>query len=270
MSSEKRHISESSHWYRQDGTPCYEVEGKGGKKVKTTIVHARKMNLYPSVTTITSQVKKEFVDNWRIEMYLKQAFELACDARVYDEWRTQVMEAVEPKLNEGANRGTEIHGAIEAFLTNQSVPPAMENVVNNVKLCLANIIPQGAIIHSEKSFALKEYGYAGKMDIAIQSGDGFILGDFKTTSGKSYPNLIKKPYEDWSMQLSAYGKALPNQPSAYYSIIINRDTDDVKEFQWSAYDIGKGWDKFINLLSYWQIANNYRPQDVTDGTVMPF
>ena len=44
--------AESGHWYQADGTPAYEIVGANGKMRPTTLRDARKLNLYPSVTTI--------------------------------------------------------------------------------------------------------------------------------------------------------------------------------------------------------------------------
>ena len=49
-----------NHWYKQDGSPCYEVPYADPKKGmrSTTIRDARKLNLVPSVTTILQVMDK--------------------------------------------------------------------------------------------------------------------------------------------------------------------------------------------------------------------
>ena len=54
MENKKIYASEAnSHWYDKDGVPCHEVPKASGKgKTKTTLTQARKLGLFPSVTTI--------------------------------------------------------------------------------------------------------------------------------------------------------------------------------------------------------------------------
>ncbi len=52
-------MSKSQHWYDRDGKAVFEVpKAKGGGTRPTTIADARKLNLYPSVTTVLSVLAK--------------------------------------------------------------------------------------------------------------------------------------------------------------------------------------------------------------------
>jgi len=58
------------HWYDGEGNPRH-FEGKDGKG--TTLREARKLDLYPSVTTI-GQVKYKFgLEKWKIETVCRYA-----------------------------------------------------------------------------------------------------------------------------------------------------------------------------------------------------
>ena len=60
---------QSSHWYTQDGKPFYEIENKSapGTMRRVTLRDARKLNLVPSVTTITGVISKPQLEAWKIE-----------------------------------------------------------------------------------------------------------------------------------------------------------------------------------------------------------
>ena len=51
------------HWYTADGEARHwQDDGK-----KTTLRHARKQNLYPSVTTVIKEINNEFINGWRVK-----------------------------------------------------------------------------------------------------------------------------------------------------------------------------------------------------------
>src|ERR1017187_7985575 len=59
---------ENGHWYFTSGEPCFEVPKADGKGMtKTTLRHAKKMNLLPSVTTILRVLDKPALTAWKIE-----------------------------------------------------------------------------------------------------------------------------------------------------------------------------------------------------------
>ncbi len=56
-------MSKSMHWYDRDGKAVFEVpKAKGDGMRATTIADARKLNLYPSVTTVLSVIAKPSLD----------------------------------------------------------------------------------------------------------------------------------------------------------------------------------------------------------------
>jgi len=60
-------ISESTHWYDQNGDPAYTIIGKNGKERNVTLRDARELNLVPSVTTIIGVAAKPSLENWKID-----------------------------------------------------------------------------------------------------------------------------------------------------------------------------------------------------------
>ena len=65
----------SQHWYDKNGNSVFEVpKAKGGGMRPTTIADARKLNLYPSVTTVLSVLAKPSLDDWKLQQVAERAY----------------------------------------------------------------------------------------------------------------------------------------------------------------------------------------------------
>jgi len=77
-------MSKSMHWYDRDGKAVFEVpKAKGDGMRATTIADARKLNLYPSVTTVLSVIAKpagllQPAAGWRGHRHLQPADHQRC------------------------------------------------------------------------------------------------------------------------------------------------------------------------------------------------
>ena len=68
-------MNKSQHWYDRNGNACFEVpKAKGGGMRATTLADARKLGLYPSVTTIMSVMAKPQLDDWKLQQVAERAF----------------------------------------------------------------------------------------------------------------------------------------------------------------------------------------------------
>ncbi len=118
MSDKAPLASEASHWYAQDGSPVYEVaRAKGDGMRPTTLADARKLNLVPSVTLILGCAAKPGLDVWK----LRQMFEVAyttprIDGESDDDFYGRVVIESKEKARLAAERGTELHAAIEEWI----------------------------------------------------------------------------------------------------------------------------------------------------------
>ncbi|NBW23213.1 MAG: hypothetical protein EBR82_86240 [Caulobacteraceae bacterium] len=107
----------SGHWYAADGTPAHVIVGANGKERPTTVSDARKLKLYPSVTSCLGVMAKPNLVNWQIEMALTAALTMqkkededlsAFAKRAYQESKEITAKA--------AKFGTEMHEHMEAIL----------------------------------------------------------------------------------------------------------------------------------------------------------
>ena len=233
----KENTSESGHWYLPDGSPAYRIVGKNGKERNSTVKDAREHGLLPSVTTIIGCASKPALDVWKQQQAILAALTLPrLEGESEEDWLSRVVSDSKETAKQAAERGTQIHGVIEAFYEGIYIPElppyvrAVENAINEhfgSQLWMA-----------EKSFAYG--GFGGKCDLiskSHQKSDGFVI-DFKTTE----KDLDKLDYYfDHQMQLSAYRQGF-EMPKARCAIVyVNALQNKAKLVEIPNDDLRIGW-----------------------------
>jgi len=243
----KENTSESGHWYLPDGSPAYRIVGKNGKERNTTVKDAREHGLLPSVTTIIGCASKgEGLQRWLQEQAILAALTLPrLEGESEEDWLSRVVADSKETAKQAAERGTQIHGVIEAFYEGIYIPElppyvrAVENAINE------HFGSQLWI--SEKSFAYG--GFGGKCDLVAKSG--FVV-DFKTTE----KDLDKLDYYfDHQMQLAAYRQGF-EMPKARCAIVyVNALQNKAKLVEIPEDDLRIGWECFTHLLAFYRAKN---------------
>lgn len=258
--------ADSSHWYYQDGKPCFELPKKDGTGMKVpTLADARKLNLVPSVTTILKVVHKEGLVNWLIEQAVLAVLttprkpdetEDAYTKRVLSEERVQ-----DEETEIARDRGTEIHAALADLFRGETITDDLKPWVMPVY----ERVRQGRqVVAVEKP--LVGTGYAGTADLILsESICTFDLWDWKTT--KNLPE--KESWPEHRLQLAAYARAWQQENwdrqnnicvvrvgNAYISTV---EPGQFKIFQseWWINDYDQG---FMPLVSFWQWSKGYKPE----------
>jgi hypothetical protein len=242
----KENTSESGHWYLPNGSPAYTIIGKStGRERPTTLADARKLGLLPSVTTIINTIQKAGLDTWKQQQVLLAALTLP---RLPDEpesdWLTRVMQDSKATGREAAERGTQIHGVIEAFYEGIYIPE-LPPYVRAVETAINEHFGSQLWV-SEKSFA--RGGYGGKCDLIAKN----CVIDFKTTE----KDLDKLDYYfDHQMQLAAYRQGF-EMPTARCAIVyVNALQNKAKLVEIPEDDLRIGWDCFTHLLAFYRAKN---------------
>ena len=242
----KENTSESGHWYLPDGSPAYTIIGKStGRERPTTLADARKLGLLPSVTTIINTIQKAGLDTWKQQQVLLAALTLP---RLPDEpesdWLTRVMQDSKATGREAAERGTQIHGVIEAFYEGVYIPE-LPTYVRAVETAINEHFGSQLWV-PEKSFA--RGGYGGKCDLIAKN----CVIDFKTTE----KDLDKLDYYfDHQMQLAAYRQGF-EMPTARCAIVyVNALQNKAKLVEIPEDDLRIGWDCFTHLLAFYRAKN---------------
>ena len=232
------------HWYDKDGAPKHH-EGKDGKD--TTLREARKLGLFPSVTTI-GQVKYKFgLEKWKIETVCKYALTQGEDKDV----RTVVNEAFE-ELDNQAQAGTDIHDILEKFQAH------MEIATEDEAMCVAvmELIEEKTDLDffddftPEERFCDTELGFAGMCDL---HNEHWII-DYKS---KDTVDAKTRGWPEQAEQLAAYAHGLGYPDARLANVFISRE--DPTQVVWFEHKDPMAWERFRHTLMLWQVEKKYGP-----------
>ena len=105
---------ESGHWYDREGNPRYTIIGANGKERPTTLRDGRKLNLFPSYTKIAGVENKPALNVWKENQIALAAITLPrIEGETDDDFLVRVKEDAKEQSRKAADRGTQIHTAIE-------------------------------------------------------------------------------------------------------------------------------------------------------------
>lgn len=257
-----KHNSEACHYYFPDGRSCYEQPlANGSGMTPTTLRHARKLNLLPSVTTILKCVSKPGLERWKISQAVMAAMTSPRrEGEDMDAFIDRVLN-VDREQDEEAGRAAEIgkriHGEIEYRLRGRCFPTILidmdlDGYISPVMLHLDTL---GRCIHSEH--IVVGNGYAGKVDAVFESDREIMVVDFKTT--KTIP---KEPYAENLLQCGAYSGAFGQIGDKLIKccniFISTTKPGEFKVFEHEQWD--DAYQAFRMLRDYWQWSNNYYPK----------
>jgi hypothetical protein len=257
---------EPSHWYHPDGRPCY-TQPNG---VKTTLRHARKLGLLPSVTTCMRLLSRPAVEDWRVGQAIRVALTKGASVSSdnLDEHAARVAELLDRDANQASEFGSEIHEAIEYCNTHGKIAPEMSPLGKHTLFLkfyqdwFSSMIDQ--VLERETVLVNQAYGYAGRVDlIAIHRVYGLCIIDFKTQAIRN-PG-VPVVYDEWAFQLAAYSRAyrVEEPHPRCLSVIIDSTRPTVPvEHCWDPGDIEHGWTVFSNLITLWQSIKKYHPVEV--------
>lgn len=239
------------HWYLPDGTPFYQVPNKtkGGMR-DAHLGDARKVSAYPSVTAVLGVLDKPNLTNWKLNQAIIAARtnpHIRPDMSLEELVKLVKADAAE-QANQAAARGTDIHDCIEQFYKTQRIQPEYKDTIIAAVECVREHCGEQKW-QAEVWFA-SPLGYGGKIDLI---SDEWLI-DFKTKEG---PAEKHEMYDEQAMQLAAYdqgrGRKLAN-------VIVSRDDGSVKFWHWdNEEDNARQLQKFLALLTYWQLDKDYFP-----------
>lgn len=248
MIAAKPLAQEGGHWYAKDGTPMYTVPAKNGEPRATTLRDAKKMGLLPSVTTIMKAAASPGLEAWKLNQMMLAALTLPrAEGESEESFIARIQSDSKEQARKAADRGTEVHAAIERFFDGQiqaDALPYLEPVYKKVEETFG--ILTWAV---EKSFAFE--GFAGKVDLHSLDGEGVVI-DFKTKEFTSETLEKVAGFDENSMQLAAYRVGL-RKPKARCANVFVSVTEPglVVVREWTEEELVRGWKMFDALTTYW-------------------
>jgi hypothetical protein len=270
-----------SHYYNELGEPCHTSIGAKGQEVKTTVTHARKRGLYPSVTTVLSDVlAKGSLERWKFRQLTDACYANPSIQKGQYKWTPEayasemVKEAFD-KVEKAADLGTDIHAAIEAhfeghdFDFSKTVDLPSGESVELVKYCewVSDWVVQKdvQILDCELRLVNKEYGYAGLTDATINHAGNHGILDFKTRRTKEGEKI--KPYDEHPCQIAAYHIAkygsIDENSIGCNLYISTTEPGRVEAVWYDAEQLSVEWEKFKHTLAIWKILKKYDPTKAT-------
>lgn len=264
----------SSHWYDHEGKPRYTVPYASGKGERATnLGDARKLKLFPSVTTILGIVDKPALTRWKINEVLEAAIEMPYEplnsmfshdweiTAASNKWKSTIIKMSEKKGKDAADRGNAIHDGMEQYFT----VGLMRNTTEEVrKFCtpaielIADTFGHMANWNAEHSFSHK-LGFGGKCDLHMlpcgEYPNGVII-DFKTKSAEDFSKV--KAYSEQCQQLVAYRQGFGMPHARCFNLFIGTNTPgELMLHEWREEECQSAWKCFTHLVEYWKTINNF-------------
>jgi hypothetical protein len=254
--------SHSAHWYTREGLPQHtQLTADGTRDRATTIKDARKLNLLPSVTSYLGLLDKPALMDWKLNQALTAA---DSNPRQKDEtldyWVARIKDAAHDQVVEAADKGSEIHKALEECTAGAPVPPDLEPYVRP----FLNWLTEKGLQQTGREVRIVsgKYGYAGTTDCLFSfgaSGKGII--DYK--SKKTKPGQKVDSYPEHKMQLAAYAAAHYGEDALGDVLAANvfiSTTEPGRMEVIKAGDLRPWFSAFCCLCEVWRLIKGYDPR----------
>jgi hypothetical protein len=254
---------QAAHWYKPDGTACHTIIGKNGKERNTDLRDARKLGLYPSVTTILKVMAKPGLQAWIVEQGILSALTLPrTEGEPLDAFAARVATDMDAQRDQAANLGTLIHDAIKSWLNGLMPDSSMEGYVEGFRKWAHenNVKP----ICTERHMTSGEWGFAGQTDLFAEVNGRRLVVDYKS---QKFKNGKPAFYEDWPIQLSAYARMLMEageKVDGCMSLAIDVEgICPVVTKEWP--DMEKDFAAFASAFSLWKYLKDFNPLDPVEA-----
>ena len=200
----KKDQSQSTHWYKADGSPCHRLPRAGGDGLRpTTLRDAKRLRLFPGVTSILGIFAKPQLDKWKMRQVALASMCLdRTEGESDDYFADRIIEEAFAQVEQAADLGSRIHEALEKHF--EGVPVPDDLTVYTRPVFDWKEAKQLEFVERELCLVNKAHGFAGTMDVACRYGrEGIGAIDFKTR--KTKPGVEVMPYDGQAMQIAAYG-----------------------------------------------------------------
>lgn len=258
-----------NHWYDKHGNSCHTQITAKGKIRDTTIRDARKLGLFPSVTTILQILDKPALTNWKIRNAVLAGEKAPRFPGETDQSLVNRANKVARQIAEdAAQRGTEIHDALESWCEGRGYPSQFREHVLATKAQLLDAVPDWGEHEKVVEQACVGPGYAGRCDLQVPGA--MVIADYKTKDFDESKLASIKGYPDQGMQLAAYAyatglfeRATPDRPVRLINIFVSRDNPGLATWYEHKDPVRLG-NAFLALVRYWHHRNTglFDPEEV--------
>lgn len=257
---QQRIIPESAHWYTRDALPFYEIEmkTKPGQFRVPSLADARKLNLYPSVTTVMSIKNKPQLTEWLIKQAIMSALTYPFPEGIsQDEKVSLIIEDSRKESRDALDIGSLGHACIEGWLRDgvyHTDNPDVEKMVKGfIQFWTSNKCKSE---HTEKPFVDTFHGYGGRIDCIGEFNGSRAVFDWKFRKNTGI-------YDDDYTQLVAYKKGIRGGVGVK-CVSVSIDKSNPGQLDYKVWEEDKEllrWELFISLLKAWKIEKGYDASD---------
>jgi hypothetical protein len=255
----------SSHWYREDGTPVHRLPTADGSGERpTTIRDAKRLGLYPSVTSILGVLAKPGLEKWKLDQVALATLRAPKQAEESEDyWCSRVRNVAFEQVEQAADMGTMIHGALEAAMAGEPYDPELRVYIQPVLEWKEKTGIE--IVDREVRMVNKAEGYAGTADVLFRYGqNGIGILDYKTRKTKPTEKTLTA-YDNQAMQLAAYAATYwgPENVERVLAANIFISTTEPGRMEVVKHpDLTRDWKAFRMVAALWRYQKGYDPRQV--------
>jgi len=250
-------VESSGHWYDAEGRSAHVILGKNGNERNTTVADARKLGLYPSVTSILGIMDKPQLTNWKIEQAIMSSLTLPKEAdETLEAYAKRIVKDSRESTTKAAEHGTRMHECMENILLGRAVSTD-ETLAPYIKT-----FTEWAEKNVEKTYwcekGLVGAGYAGRCDAYVKlKGIGDAIIDLKNRK----VNPKYDPFYDTDCaQLWAYRAASENPKCACVSVVLaSNDSTKLTTNVWDEEELYQSGIAFCAMQKVWSWVKGYTP-----------
>jgi len=247
-------FTSGNHWYQVDAkgaiAPAHDID----------LREARKINAYPSITTILKERANPALDKWKQD----ELFNAVVDNKrkkgeSEDDYRERIATIAQTKGREAAEFGTRLHDALDLFpqtTIDRDLAPYVElfapSYFHHVRQRIA----------SEIMLADTEIGVAGRTDLIAETEWGLAIIDYKTSKFKGGKASFWPSYR---IQLAFYAKTeqlngvLTDTPYCINIVLDSNGKYKLTEFVWTPEEVEWAYLQFLATAWLWFAEKDYWP-----------
>lgn len=254
--------SPSSHWYYDDGRPAHKLPTSDGSGERpTTVKDAKRLGLFPSVTSILGILAKPGLEKWKLnQVALATLRTPKTPAESEDYWCTRVRNAAFEQVEQAADLGTMIHGALELAMAGEPYAEDLRPYVEPVLKWKQAVGIQ--IVERELRVVNRAHGFAGTTDVLFRFGRaGMGILDYKTRVTR--PGEPVLAYDNQALQLAAYaatywGEENIGRVLAANVFISTTEPGRIAVVKHEA--LARDWEAFKLVAALWRYLKGYDPR----------
>jgi hypothetical protein len=244
-----------SHFCDKDFNPVFEILAKNGNPRKPDIKDARRLQLYPSVTTVCSAFNREALNQWREEQCVKAAIS---NPQLEDESWYAYMGRVREISKEDSKKAMDYGSLVHEWIENKikGTPGLFETplIPQETKSKISEYLNLFTNCKSEvKLHGYGNYNYFGTTDLICTYDSKKCIVDFKTQRTATKITY----YDEWIWQGAAYCKAA--KIDNFISMVISSDEPGRVELkEYTKEEVDEGFSIFQDMLSLYYKKNKLK------------